>query len=123
MHQIHAIMAVAATITLTVVAQIVVKWQVIEQGTLPPSAMGRLEFVFALLTRPWTIVAMMMIFVAAIAWMLAMTRLRLSFAYPFLSLTFPLVLLASAIVFGEPVSWRAAAGTLVIIAGLALVAS
>jgi drug/metabolite transporter (DMT)-like permease len=123
MLQIHAVMAVAATIALTVVAQIIVKWQVIAQGALPASTEGRFTFIVELLMRPWTIVAMLLTFGAAVAWMLAMTRLRLSLTYPFLSLTFPLVMLASTIVLGEPVSWRAAAGTLVIIAGLALVAS
>ncbi|HWV91528.1 MAG TPA: EamA family transporter, partial [Burkholderiales bacterium] len=59
-------------------------------------------------------------FGAALCWMLAMTKLDLSHAYPFVSLSFVLVLFLSALLFGEPLSWAKLAGIALVIAGVAL---
>jgi drug/metabolite transporter (DMT)-like permease len=59
-------------------------------------------------------------FGAALCWMLAMVKLELSHAYPFVSLSFVLVLFLSAVLFGEPLSWAKVLGILLIVAGVAV---
>jgi drug/metabolite transporter (DMT)-like permease len=59
-------------------------------------------------------------FAAALCWMLAISRLELSHAYPFVSLSFVLVLLLSALFFGESVSTEKLLGVTLIIAGVAV---
>jgi drug/metabolite transporter (DMT)-like permease len=59
--------------------------------------------------------------VSIVAWLSALNRLDLSTAYPFMSLTFPLVLIASSIFFGESVSLLRWLGIFIIMAGLIIV--
>jgi multidrug transporter EmrE-like cation transporter len=59
-------------------------------------------------------------FGAALCWMLAMVELDLSHAYPFVSLSFVVVLLLSAALFGEPLNFVKIAGIALIVAGVAL---
>jgi multidrug transporter EmrE-like cation transporter len=57
-------------------------------------------------------------FIAALAWMAAMTRLELSRAYPFVSLSFVLVLVSSAVFFDESLTAAKVLGVALILAGL-----
>lgn len=110
---------VAATVLLTVYGQVVVKWQVAR--ALPgydPSERG--AFLLGLLANAWVWSALAAAFGAALCWMLAMTKLDLSHAYPFVSLSFVLVLFLSALLFGEPLTWAKVAGIALVIAGVAL---
>jgi multidrug transporter EmrE-like cation transporter len=56
--------------------------------------------------------------VAAVSWMAAMTRLELSHAYPFMSLSFILVLVFSALLFNEPVTVPKIVGLVLISVGI-----
>ena len=56
----------------------------------------------------------------ALCWMLAMVKLQLGHAYPFISLSFVLVLFLSALFFGEPLTWQKMAGVALIVGGVAL---
>jgi multidrug transporter EmrE-like cation transporter len=109
---------VAATVLLTVYGQLVVKWQV--AAALQGEPAGRAAFLLGLLANPWILSAFAAAFGAALCWMLAMVKLDLSHAYPFVSLSFVLVLFASAALFGEPLSFAKIAGVALIVAGVAL---
>ena len=111
---------VAATILLTVYAQIVIKWQVLAAGALPDAAGDKIWFLLRLLLDPWVVSALAALLVAALSWMAAMTRLDLSHAYPFTSLAFVLVMAASALVFHEPVTVPKIAGIALICLGIAV---
>ena len=111
---------IALTILLTVYGQLVIKWQVskamLTQGSHQPSV----AFVIALLTAPWVLTGFAAAFVASLAWMLAMRRLPLSHAYPFMSLNFVLVLVLSSTLFGEPLTRGKVLGVAVIVLGVIL---
>lgn len=111
---------VATTILLTVYCQIALKWQVGAAGALPEDWPGRARFLGMLLVQPLVLSAIAAAFGAALCWMLAMTKLELSHAYPFVSLSFVLVLLLSAPFFGESLSWEKVLGVALIVAGVAL---
>ena len=49
-----------------------------------------------------------------------MTKFDLSYAYPFMSLSFVLVLILSALFFHEPVSMAKVLGVMLIMAGIAV---
>ena len=110
---------VAATVLLTVYGQLVVKWQVANAARSADAA-DRAAFLLGLLANPWVWSALAAAFGAALCWMLAMVKLDLSHAYPFVSLSFVLVLFLSALLFGEPLSWAKVAGIALVIAGVAL---
>jgi multidrug transporter EmrE-like cation transporter len=111
---------VALTVVLTVVGQFLIKWRVNEAGALPPDLHGKMLFVFDLLLNPWVILGLGSAFAASLCWMLAMTKLPLSHAYPFTAVSFVLVVLGGAWLFSEPLSLMKVVGVGLIVAGVAL---
>jgi multidrug transporter EmrE-like cation transporter len=109
---------IALAIALTLYGQLVVKWQVNSMGNAPAGLDQKLSFLFRLLTNPWVISSFAAAFGAAMVWMLAIARLDLSYAYPFMSLTFPSILLLSYLLFNEPVNIGKAVGVGFIVAGI-----
>ncbi len=59
---------------------------------------------------------------SAICWLWVLSRAHLSFAYPILSLTFPLVVGLSALFFSESISFTRWAGVGFIVLGVSLLA-
>jgi multidrug transporter EmrE-like cation transporter len=111
---------VAATVSLTVYGQLVVKWQVSRRGHLPADLHGKVSFLAGLITDPWVLSALLGAFVAALSWMLAVSQLELSRAYPFVGLSFAFVLMLSAVFFGEALTVAKVAGVGLVIAGIAV---
>ena len=111
---------VALMIVLMVYAQIIIKWQVGAAGPFPEGAADQLWFIAKLFVNPWVASALGGLVLAAAAWMAALTRLDLSHAYPFTSLAFVLVAIASAWVFHEPLTTPKIAGVVLICLGVAI---
>jgi drug/metabolite transporter (DMT)-like permease len=111
---------VAGTLLFTVLGQLLLKSQLglgREHGLEP---MDRIAFLAQLLANPWVLAAFAAGFGAALCWMLALNKLPLSHAYPFMALSFVLVLFLSALLFGESLTWPKIAGTLLICLGVVL---
>jgi multidrug transporter EmrE-like cation transporter len=113
---------VLITLLLTVYGQLTLKWQVAGVGSLPEAPLAKLLFLLKLLTNPWIFSGMAAAFLASLAWMAAMTRLEMSYAYPFMSLAFVLVTTFSVLFLGESLSLSKVAGTLLVVAGLLVIA-
>lgn len=109
---------VLCTVALTVCGQFLIKWQVLRAGSLPAGSEDRLKFVFQLLLNPWVIAAFLAAFLASVTWMLALTKLQLSHAYPLMAMTFVLVVIGSGIVFSEPVTTPKLIGLALIVVGI-----
>ena len=106
-------------ILLTTASQLIMRWQVTAAG--PPGAGSRFEFVVSMLLTPWVWAAILCTFLAGLAWMLALTRFELTYAFPFTGVTFALILLAGAFLFGEHVGPARIAGTLLVLLGLVVI--
>ncbi len=106
------------TILFTVYGQLVLKWQINQVGQLPVDLIPKVFFLIKLLLNPWVLSGFVSAFVAALAWMAAMTKLDLSHAYPFMSLAFVLVLFLSVFFFNEPLTWPKIAGMALIVGGI-----
>ena len=106
------------TIFLTVYGQIVIKWQVGLAGALPQAVIGKTIFLLKLLMNPWVVSSFACAFLAALSWMAAMSKFPLSYAYPFMSFAFVLVMFLSAFVFSEPLTSPKLLGMGLIIAGI-----
>ena len=115
------LLAVGFTIILTVYGQMIVKWQVNQAGELPNSLIDKVTFIARQYLNPWVISALAAAFLASASWITAMTQLELSFAYPFMSLAFVLVLILSVMFFGESLTLSKLLGTGIIIVGLIIV--
>jgi drug/metabolite transporter (DMT)-like permease len=98
------------------------RWQVIKAGKIPPDFFGKIQFVISLLLSPWVMSGIVATFLAGVSWMLAMTRFEVSYAFPFVSLSFILILFASIYLFNESFTLTKFAGTLIVILGIIIIA-
>jgi multidrug transporter EmrE-like cation transporter len=114
----YAYALVFLTVAFTVYGQFIIKWQVLKAGALPPSLEDRLLFVLRLLLNPWIISALAAAFVASVAWMLAMTRLDISRAFPLTSTTFVCIIFGGALLFHEPITSPKVIGACLVILGI-----
>ncbi|WP_242681829.1 EamA family transporter [Paraburkholderia hospita] len=91
-------------------------------GTLPLDLFGKMKFLFFLFLDPFILSGFLAGFLASLAWMAAMTKFELSHAYPFMSLNFVIVILLSALLLSEPVSFLRIFGIGLIVAGTVIAA-
>jgi multidrug transporter EmrE-like cation transporter len=111
---------VLGTVLLTVYGQIILKWRISKLGALPPVFTGKMIALIGLVWTPWILSTVVAGFLAFLCWMAAMTKFDLSYAYPFMSLSFLLVLVLSALLFHEPMTVPKIVGLAVVIAGLVI---
>ncbi len=111
---------VALTVVLTVIGQFLIKWQVGLAGALPEDFDGKASFLTGLMLKPWVLIGLVSAFAASLCWMLAMTKLPLSHAYPFTGATFVLVVFGGAWLFSEPLTLARVIGVGLIVVGVIL---
>lgn len=112
---------IASTIVFTVYSQVVMRWQVSQAGALPIDLMGKVKFVGLLFLNPWVLSSIIATLFAGISWMLAMSRFEISYAYPWVSLNFILMLLFGVLFFSETFNSAKFLGTLLVIAGIVVI--
>ena len=103
-----------ATIALTVFGQMILKWRMDQVGPLPAGIGGGLRHLIGLLIDPVVLSSFGSAFLASLAWMAAMTRFELSYAYPFMSLSFVFVLVLSVAFLGETLTLNKVLGVALI---------
>jgi multidrug transporter EmrE-like cation transporter len=113
-----AYLFVAATILLGVYGQLILKWQTNKAGAFPSSTADRLTYFRHFLLNPWVISSLCGAALAAVSWIVALSKLELSRVYPFVSASFVLVLLFSAVIFNERLTPLKLIGAVLIVAGL-----
>ena len=110
------------TLVFTVYGQLVIKWQMGGVGPLPQDHLDKLTFLMKQFMSPWIFSGFVSAFVASLAWMAAMTRFELNYAYPFMSMAFVIVMILGVLFLGEAVNLRKVLGTLMVVAGLVVIA-
>jgi drug/metabolite transporter (DMT)-like permease len=111
---------ILATVVFTVYSQLIMRWQVSKAPALPDDLMGKLQFLMELLLNPWVLSGVVATLFAGLSWMMAMSRFQLSYAFPFVSLNYVLVLAAGVLLFGETFSASRVAGVVAILVGLVI---
>lgn len=106
------------TIFFTVYGQLILKWRITHYGQLPESINDKLYFVAKLALDPFLISGFASTIIAAIFWIAAMTKFDISYAYPFMSLAFVLVLILSVWLFKEPINLNKMIGMAFIVIGI-----
>lgn len=71
--------------------------------------------------NPQVVIGLMLYFVSAAIWLVVLSRVDLSFAYPLLGSSYIVVLIASRFLFNEPVTMVRLSGTLLISLGVILI--
>ena len=118
MIRLIGIFAVIVTVVLAALAQIIVKQQLGQIGPVPYSIVEWPRYTMRVLLNPVVLVGFSMAFLGAIIYLFAISRLPITYLYPFASLSFPVVLLLGTLVLGEPLTWQKALGSALIIGGV-----
>ncbi len=114
----QAVGLVLLSVTLGAIGQLVLKVAVNQMGKLELS----ISALLSMATNFTLIVALAIYAISAILWLLALMKADLSFAYPFLSLTYIAVLVGGAILFHDQITLLRVVGFVVIMAGLLVIA-
>ena len=89
---------------------------------MPEGFVDLAKFWFKLILDPWVLSGLLSAFIASIAWMATLTKFELSYAYPFMSLSFVIVFFMSVLLFNELITIPKVLGLLLVIVGLIILA-
>ena len=109
------------TIVFTVYGQLILKQQVNTLASVPSGIDLLFFYLKFIATRPLVLSGFVSAFLASLAWMAAISKFELSYAYPFMSLNFVIVVIASLFIFGENLNFYKVAGLSVICLGVFIV--
>lgn len=109
---------IALTVLMTVYGQLIVKWRMSFLGSMPNDFGDRLIFLIKAVFDPYVFSSFVAAFLASLAWMAALTRFDLSYAYPFMSLAFVLALILSYFFLSEHITWFKVLGMAMIVGGI-----
>lgn len=102
--------------------QVLLKKGMSSMGPLTITASQAFHLFFKMLTNPFVILGLGIYFMGTLFWLTALSRVDLSFAYPFASLSYVLMLLASWFFFHENITPLRLLGSATIIIGVLLIA-
>ena len=107
-----------AAIILTTFGQVFMKQGMIE---LSGFSMMSPSMLWAMFCNVWILAGILCYCVSSVAWLAALSKLELSFAYPFMSFGFVLVTFMSWIFFHERISLLRLVGVLIIVIGVVII--
>lgn len=109
---------ILGTLLFSVYGLLIIKWRMLQYKAIPEGALAKLVFLGSLLFDPYILSGFAGAFVSAVCWMAAMTKFDLSQAYPFVSLSYVLVILLSGLFLHEPITMPKVLGAVFIIIGI-----
>jgi multidrug transporter EmrE-like cation transporter len=109
-------------IFLTVVSQLIIKWQMSAFSYDDYEAwQEKFALAFSMLLNPYIIISFVLLLLAGVSWMIAMTRFEISYAYPFTVLGLTLVSIFSVMFFGESFNIFKLIGIVIIALGIVVI--
>jgi drug/metabolite transporter (DMT)-like permease len=102
-----------ASILLGVASHLILKFGVLQVQAQPG----------VLITYLWIVLGLVVYAAGTGCWMLCLSRLDLSYAYPFTGLSYVLIFVASSVIFGDRVSLERLGGILVVCLGITFISS
>lgn len=119
----NSIIYVIASILLVTVSQLLFKKGVSQLAGQPkPPGQSRVRHLVGMVFQPMIFGGLFLNGLAAIFWLLALSRLELSYIFPFLSLNYILIPVGAALFLGEHLSRYRRIGIAIICGGIFLVA-
>jgi drug/metabolite transporter (DMT)-like permease len=74
-----------------------------------------------MLGTPTVFIGFVCFFLSSLLWIYALRQVPLSVAYPFVSISYIVIFIGSAVFFSEAISWRHWSGAALIVAGIVLI--
>lgn len=120
---IVAIFLILLSVSMSAAAQICLKFgmsKADQAGVLARAA--PLDLMAGIATQPFVVGGLALYGAGAVVWLAVLSRLDVSVAYPFVGLGFIMTMFLAAILLGEHVTLIRGLGTLLVVAGVVLVA-
>ncbi len=115
----HPLLMIGISITLGVCGQLLFKHTMMRVGAVD---FGQLSTAIpAMASSPFLWLGLCCYGLSTVVWLMILSRVQLSYAYPLLSMGYILVVALSYFIFKEPVTWLRFGGVLVIVAGVIMV--
>lgn len=111
---------ILASVCISSAAHILLKIGATQMAADPLAARGVAGF-FAAMFNAWVIGGIALHVLALGTWIVALRRVDLSYAYPFIGLGFVIVLLGSSFLLDEKISWTRFGGVTLIVLGVVAV--
>ncbi|MCL2460239.1 MAG: EamA family transporter [Euryarchaeota archaeon] len=105
-------------ITFASLGQITWKWGMNIEGAITEL---NLDTLVSMALNPYVVLGVGMYGLSMLCWLVALSRKDLSYVYPFIALTFIIVLLASKFLFNEELPALRIVGTLIVILGILVI--
>lgn len=110
------------SVTLMAIAQVLQKLGLGSVNLIADSMLGTLINIICAMFRPKVLVGLFLYVISAFLWILVLSKVRLSVAYPMLSISYFLVVIMAGTVLKERVNWKLAGlGLFFISAGVSFI--
>lgn len=109
------------TVTTNAAAQIMLKRGMLQLGPLAMAESGVIGTAFSILFQPWVFLGLCTFVISMASHLIVLSKVQLSFAYPFLSLAYVMVAAYAFFIFGEDVGVLRMAGIALIVGGTILI--
>ena len=119
---IFVFLIAAFSVSLNAGAQIALRKTMLSVGTLPTAPSAVMRFAFAILLNPWFIAGLVCYGFSIGVWLIVLSKVEVSAAYPLLSIGYVITALVGFFLLGEHVTLMRVSGIIVICVGLFLVA-
>lgn len=117
----NAYFYVLLSIGLATASQLIIRWKMAGHSLEHMDSISeKFYFAFTMLFDPYIIIALVLTLFSGLAWMIALTKLELSYAFPFTALGFVLILIFGALLFNESVTTHKLLGMTLIVGGILL---
>lgn len=113
---------VLTSIGLNVLGQLAFKTEMLRFGEIAFHPSRFFQIGIQVFSRPLIVLGVFLYAVSAFFWIIAISKLELSFAYPMLSIGYVLIFFLSVWLFREPFTITRLIGTIIVCGGLILVA-
>ena len=107
------------SIFFSVSSQLIIKWKMSSFSLENHIGLyNKFIFAFTMLFNPFIILSIILTLLSGMSWMIAMTKFDISYAYPFTTLGFVLILLFSSFLFNESFTIYKLVGVTFIVIGI-----
>ncbi len=115
----HPLLMIGISVTLGVCGQLLFKHTMMRVGAVDFSHLS--TAIPAVASSPFLWLGLCCYGISTVVWLMILSRVHLTYAYPLLSVGYILVVALSYFIFKEPVTWLRFGGVLVIVAGVIMV--
>lgn len=116
-----AVIYILISVLVGALGQILLKKGMSSMGPLTLSTNQAIPILWKMATNPYVIVGLGIYVIGTIFWLTALSRVDLSYAYPFASLSYVVMLIASWWLLDENISLLRIIGSIVVILGVILI--